>query len=113
MPINRDGKHWCDPASEEPQGRSQSWTCPDVGAVRRRHQRQLHAALLPTHRRADPGGPLDQPQPHSRHPHVLAGIHRHSGPQLKRHSTCRSIGSLKRQPTELNGLLVQCQYGTL
>lgn len=33
MPINRpDGRHWCDPASEQPDEDGQ-WTCPDDGVV--------------------------------------------------------------------------------
>lgn len=33
MPINReDGRHWCDPASEEPDAEGQ-WTCPDCKTV--------------------------------------------------------------------------------
>lgn len=27
MPINRDGKHWCDPASETPDENGE-WVCP-------------------------------------------------------------------------------------
>jgi hypothetical protein len=26
MPINRNGKHWCDPASEQPNSNG-NWTC--------------------------------------------------------------------------------------
>lgn len=33
MPINRpDGRHWCDPASEEPDEDGQ-WTCPECGTI--------------------------------------------------------------------------------
>ena len=28
MPIERDGKHWCDPASETPDEETGAWECP-------------------------------------------------------------------------------------
>lgn len=28
MPINRDGKHWCNPASKTPDPETQVWVCP-------------------------------------------------------------------------------------
>lgn len=32
MPINRNGKHWCDPASETP-NKLGNWKCPDCSTT--------------------------------------------------------------------------------